>query len=149
MNKLFKVLLGLSLIGMLSGCGGKKIDRELIASEQGDLVVVNAEEVLSMIEDDKTFVFVVTQTQCSHCQQYEPRLLEVAVEENILVYQIIADKDTSSDSEALTELMESLELEYTPTTYMIVEGEVEDSFVGSITNEEITKYFKEQGVIVK
>ena len=143
MNKLIKFVLGIAIALSLVGCSSS-IDRSDIAADKGDLVVVSSEEVLNKIDDGNTFVFIITQTNCSHCKQYEPIIAELCVEESIKVYQIVADKD---DSDALDTLMERYEIEYTPTTFVVVEGELKDSFVGSVSLDELKDYFKKHKVI--
>ncbi|MBR3840853.1 MAG: thioredoxin family protein [Erysipelotrichales bacterium] len=143
MNKLFKFVLGVAITFSLVGCSSN-IDRSDITADKGDLVVVSSEEVLNKADEGGTFVFIITQTNCSHCKQYEPNVAEVCVDESIKVYQVVADKD---DSDALDTLMERFEIEYTPTTFVIVEGELKDSFVGNISVEELKDYFKKHKVI--
>lgn len=143
MNKLIKLIITLGLVLSLVGCSSS-IDRSDISVDKGDLVVTTAKEVLDKVDNGDTFVVIFTQTNCSHCKLYEPTVAEVCVDESIKVYQIVADKDSSG---SLDTLIERLEVEYTPTTFVIVEGEVEDSFVGNISVDELKDYFKKHKVI--
>lgn len=143
MKRTLKCILGVLLVIGLVGCSSKK-DRSDIEVENGGLVVISAQEVMDKIDNKDTFVFILTQTGCSHCQQYEPHVVEVCQEKNIQIYQIIADKD---DADSINELMERYGIEYTPTTFVVDAGEIEDSFVGSISTDELIKYLKKHKVI--
>lgn len=104
----------------------------------GELIYKLAEDVLRMINNDETFVVYLGTTTCSSCITYKPIVEEAVVENPITMYYVMMDESGMG-----ADLLASrVDLEYTPTTYYIEAGEIVDSYVGSMSKEELIEFFK-------
>ena len=139
MRKVIQIIIAVFLLLGLTSCATKDENKE-----QGELIVITTRDVLNKIDNDESFAFILTQTICGHCKEYEPIVLEVCLEEGAIIYQVIADKDNADD---VNELIERYSLESTPTTFVVKKGEIEDSFIGKISRSELVKYFKKHKII--
>ncbi len=142
MNKLVKLGLVMLLALGLVACSSKEEEKK-----QGEVIVINAEDVIKKMDNDETFIWILTQTTCSHCIAFEPHFTEVALEEGVTIYQLVADTDSSEDTNAVQTLLTTYGLEYTPTTVLVKDGEVKDTTVGDMSVTDFTKYLKDHGYL--
>ncbi len=77
-------------------------------------------ELLEKIENKESFILVITQTTCSHCAEYKPRIRKVLADNKITGYYI--EKDLLSEEEEI-QLNNIANISGTPTTVFITDGE--------------------------
>ena len=133
---LFIILICLVL---LTGCKTK--------DEKGKLITLDYDELKEKIDNEDSFILVVTRTDCSHCAIYIPRLEKVLKEYELTAYQI--EVDTWKDSEK-DDLGEICNVSGTPTTIFIENGEEKNTssrLVGERTQDQIINRFKAMGYI--
>ncbi|MFA5480932.1 MAG: hypothetical protein WC282_00910 [Bacilli bacterium] len=64
----------------------------------------NSEEVLSMLENDESFIFYVGHSGCSACQAFKPNLLRYINETKVLVHYLTFDSLDDPDYEQYAEI---------------------------------------------
>lgn len=95
------------------------------------------DEVVSMIDGNKTFYAFFKRDDCPHCPPFEENLREIAERKNLAVY--VVDTSLMSDSEK-EEYIEKFNVQYVPVIYNIQEGNVIDNIVGDTTLEELRNF---------
>jgi len=73
-----------------------------------------------MVDNKETFVLLVHQTGCEHCETYMPVYRSVADEHELQVYGINRSNFSNSESKAFAEI---LTISGTPTTVFFQDGE--------------------------
>ncbi|NLC41457.1 MAG: thioredoxin family protein [Erysipelothrix sp.] len=132
-----KIAIALMLVLLLLvSCGST----ELISLSDG-------QEIMEKMESDESFVFAIGTSTCPACTQYKPVLEELIESKDVEVFYIESDK---VDQAVVLELVEKYldnELEWTPTTYFIVDGEVTEALPGALRYTELVAKFEEYGFI--
>ena len=132
-----KIAIALMLVLLLLvSCGST----EVISYSDG-------EEIMEKLENDESFVFVIGTSTCPACTQYQAIVEELIKNKDAEVFYIESDK---VDQAAVLELVENYldnELEWTPTTYFVVDGEVTEILPGSLRYTELVTKFEEYGFI--
>ena len=141
MKKLLLCLMTLFVVLTISGC--KKEEKTYEYN-------YTATEVVEKIENDETFVVYLGTTTCSHCQAYGKLVPDYNKKYDLEIGHVVLDEVDKTDREGYDALMSILPIEYTPTTYFIIAGEMAGSVVGALDEEEIVdeliKYgFLEEG----
>lgn len=114
--------------------------------EETSLIKINGTELEQKLENKDTFILLVSQEGCSHCEEYAPVLKRILKENNITAYEIDW-KDLRND-ENLNKLFT---LDGTPTTIFINDGEEKTTInriVGAKSNyKDLKNKLKERGFI--
>ena len=113
-----------------------------------NLKKVNYNKVNSMMENKESFILCISRTTCSHCNDFKPKLNEVAKKYNKTIYYIDIDKETEENQNKFNELI-SFDGS-TPTTVFIKDGEEQTTanrIEGDTTKSVIIKKLKEKKVI--
>ena len=98
----------------------KPVQKGLIEKTSGD--------ILNMIINQESFIVYLGTSYCPHCVEYKPHVEEFLKDyKDVAIYYVVLDK---SDANQTSELVSLVALEYTPTTFLIVDGGTQDSFVG-------------------
>ena len=84
------------------------------------LMEVKYNEVIDMIKNKEDFVLLISQTTCSHCKNYKPKLEDVANEYKIKMYYIQVDLLTKEEKK---EFESYVSFSSTPATLFIKDGE--------------------------
>jgi len=111
------------------------------------LVELKINELQEKIDAKESFILVISQTTCSHCAEYKPRLKQILANNKIVAYYI--EKDVLNDDET-AQLNNIANISGTPTTVFIVNGEEENTatrIVGSKGNDVIKSRLKAMGYI--
>ena len=143
-RKFINIILVLIFALSFVGCSKKNVDRSDIDTVQGYVEVIDTASILEKIENKGSFIFVLTQTSCSHCQEYLPQMLETAQNHSIVIYDIVADED---DADTVQTLLDTYELEETPTTVLVVEGKIIAKKVGKMYADDLEKLLKKHGMV--
>lgn len=102
---------------------------------------LSSDKFFSKIDAGDDFILVYESKTCSACIAYKPDFAKVAKEEkykDVPVYYIEAESLSTTEKEKVTKY---LSVESTPTTYIIIDGNVEESVVGSVAVDEIENTF--------
>lgn len=144
MNKAKKraIILGTICLVILIGAfiGDKLLSKSYLAE-------IKYDEVMEKIDNDEDFILLVSQTTCTHCMDYKPKLEKVANKYKINVYYI--ETDLLSDEEE-AELKKHFSFRGTPQTIFVVDGKEETAATridGDVSEEKIISKFKSNGYI--
>jgi predicted bacteriocin transport accessory protein len=106
-------------------------------------------ELEEKIAKKESFILVISQTTCSHCAEYKPRLQKILAKNKVVGYFI--EKDILSDEE-VSRLNNIANISGTPTTVFIVNGEETSTatrIVGAKSTDAIISRLKAMGYIDK
>ena len=124
--------------------GGLVADRMLSKS---NLEEIKYDKMMEKVENKDSFILMLSQTECSHCKAFKPRLAKVAKEFNIKVYYLETDL---LDETTYDELKKTFNFSGTPTTIFIVEGEEKSAATrinGEASRDKIISKLKSNGFI--
>lgn len=139
MKKVMTLVFGLALVTILTGCVAEKEETEVSKSEVVNYV--KSDEILSQIENKETFAFMLVDKTCSACEFYKENTLPKMKEELGVVYDGIELNNIDSNEEELNSLVTLIEehlnndFSATPTTYFMVDGELQHAAVGALEYE--------------
>lgn len=124
--------------------GGIIYDRVFNTSK---LIEITYEKLVDKINNKDTFVLLISQTECSHCLAYKPKLDKVAKRYDLNIYVIEVDLLDEDDT---TELKKHFNYDGTPNTIFVKNGEettAANRIVGSASEEKIIAKLKSNGYI--
>lgn len=120
----------------------------ILSSNKNNLIKLSYNEVVEKINNKESFVLCISATYCSHCQDYKPKLKNVANDYNILIYYIDIDK---LDEKEYINLKKELSLDgSTPITIFFKNGEEATTATrieGDVKTEKIIEKLKANGFI--
>ena len=143
-NKLLRVILILICLGLIVFFV-KNLPEQ---SSSGKLIKVDYATVKKMMADEESFVLVVSQSTCSHCATYKPKIMQIAEDYKLDMYYIDYDNETKSDQEDFFE-----EFNFsgaTPTTMFIKDGQevsVLNRLEGDFGIKKVVKQLEKMGFI--
>lgn len=117
--------------------------------KQNNLINITGNELLEKLENKDTFILLVSQEGCSHCEEYKPILNRVLVEYNINAYELDLTK-LREDKDLYNKVTAIFNTQGTPTTIFINDGEektVINRLIGSTTYNSLIEKLKERGFI--
>ena len=123
------------------------LDIHFSNKNKSNLVEISYDELVQKMENKDTFVLLISQTTCSHCEAYKPKLDKVAKEYNIIVYYIEADLLSDSQTSGL---LNYFSYRGTPQTIFVIDGYEETAATrinGEATTDKIKSKFKSNGFI--
>ena len=104
-------------------------------------------ELREKIDNKDSFVLVITQDGCSHCQAYLPTIRGIANKYNVTFYDV---SQTNLNDEDKTYLKNVANIDGTPTTVFIENGEEKSTtnrLVGSVPEYRVVERLKALGYI--
>lgn len=104
-------------------------------------------EVIDKFENEESFVFVLGSSTCIACTTYKPILEEFIDQKDAEVLYVEVDTTDKTALETIVNDYIDGNLEYTPTTYVIEEGEVAEVVVGSISYSDLITLFEKHGML--
>ena len=114
----------------------------------GSLISLTYQQLQEKIDKKDDFILVVSQSTCSHCATYKPKLKIIAQDYNLDIYYI--DYDLEKDN-IKKEFLENYDLDgSTPTTMFIKNGKQTNMFdriEGDVSKEKAIEKFKKLGFI--
>lgn len=108
---------------------------------------IKYDELVKKIENKEDLVLLISQTTCSHCISYKPKLKNVANDYELTIYYIDVDL---LDNDELDDLKSYVNFTSTPTTVFLKEGTettVATRINGDSSEEKIIKKLKSNGFI--
>ena len=144
MNKSKKKAIILGIICFVILIGAFIGDRLLSKSY---LQEIKYSEVMEKIDNKESFILLLSQTTCTHCMDFKPKLKNVANKYKITVYYL--ETDLLSEEEE-NKLKEHFSFRGTPQTLFVVDGEEKTAATridGDVSEEKIISKFKSNGYI--
>lgn len=108
---------------------------------------IQYKELMEKIENKEDIVLLISQTTCTHCISFKPKLEEVANEYKVNIYYI--DVDLLSDDESV-KLKSHVNYSSTPATVFLKDGEEKTAanrINGDASIEKIVKKLKSNDFI--
>lgn len=105
------------------------------------------DEVIEKVENKDSFVLLISQTTCTHCISYKPKLEEVANKYKIDIYYIESNLLNDEERDKFTSY---INFSTTPVTVFIKNGEettVANRINGDASKDKIEKKLKSNGFI--
>ena len=149
MKKKIGIILGIVLvIGAIIGLfyASKTLNNKA-KEEDNHLVELTFSELQEKIDNKESFILLISQTNCSHCEEYKPILKEVLTENDIIGYEVDQKKMTAEENSKLKDIAN---ISGTPTTVFIVDGEEKSTtnrLVGAANKTRLENRLKAMGYI--
>ena len=108
---------------------------------------IKYEKLVEKIENKESLVVLFSQTTCTHCMDFKPKLKRVANKYKIEIYYLETDL---LDEETYKELKTKFSFSGTPTTVFIIQGEEKTAATrinGDVSEEKIISKLKSNGFI--
>lgn len=144
MNKAKKKAIILGVVCLIILLGAIIGDRLLSKSYLSE---IKYNVLMDKINKKEDFIILISQTTCSHCMDYKPKLEKVANKYKIMVYYLEADLLSGEEE---IELKKHLSFRGTPQTIFVVNGEEKTAATridGDVSEEKIISKFKSNGYI--
>ena len=104
-------------------------------------------DVIEKVENKESFVLLLSQTTCSHCMEFKPKLAKVAKQYKMELYYIEVNLLDEKEREKFKEYFS---YDATPTTIFVKEGVEATSanrINGNVSEEKIISKLKSNGFI--
>lgn len=117
-------------------------------AKNGSLVKLSYQEVLDKVENEDDFILAVSQSTCSHCATYRPKLQEIAKDYGIDIFYIDYDTESTKNQD---KFLKEFDLSgATPTTLFIKNGKevsILSRIEGDLSESKVIAQFKKMGFI--
>ena len=110
---------------------------------------IGYKEIIEKIEDKEDLILLISQTTCSHCENYKPKLKDVAKKYKLHVYYIDVDLLDEDEYDELNSYL-SFASSGTPITIFLKDGNestVANRIKGDSSKDKIVKKLKSNGFI--
>lgn len=134
-----KVLLVLFLLLSLTACNKK--------FSKGEVVTAYADEILEKLENKESFIVYVGYDDCQSCKEFKPILNQLIENYDITIYYLPTDDKQTEDQLNEIQYNYFYRMYWTPTTYIVEDGEVLAIKEQLIEYEELVEWLKEYGKI--
>lgn len=118
------------------------------STNESKLIELNIEDIIEKVNNKESFVLCISQTTCSHCASYKPKLDKISKEYDIEIFYIDIDK-YGEDGES--ELKKYISFDgSTPVTAFIKNGEettASNRIFGDSSYDKIVEKLKKTGFI--
>lgn len=133
--KKFFILGILVLTTLLTGCSNNNVITE-----------INYDKLEELIEAKETFILEITQTGCSHCEEFTPRFKAILKTNDLEAYSLNLYNLTSEEKDKFNDLTT---VTGTPTVLFYKEGKevTNTKIVGAQSNDDVEKILKKAGFI--
>lgn len=108
---------------------------------------ISYDEIMEKMENKEDVVLLISQTTCSHCISYKPKLRDVAKKYKLNIYYIDVDL---LEEEELKDLKSKISYTGTPVTVFLKNGEEKTAanrINGNSSKDKIIKKLKNNGFI--
>ena len=106
---------------------------------------LTSQEVLDKLANKETFVVNLGSSTCPACIAYEPVVKEFMKNYDVEIFTVTLDKETDEDAKAA--LLEAMPVEYTPSTQIVIEGEVVKKYEGVLEYKKLKELLTEYGFV--
>lgn len=124
------------------------LDTMANSKPKGELKEITYEEITKKVANKDSFILIVSQSTCSHCATYKPKVEQICKEHNLDVYYIDYDKYQNKEK-----FLNEFDLSgATPTTIFFQKGKeksILNRIEGDIAKEKVIETFKKMGFISK
>ena len=134
-----KVLLVLFVLLSLTACNKK--------FSKGEVVTAYADEVLEKLENKESFIVYVGYDDYQSCKEFKPILNQLIENYDITIYYLPTDDKQTEDQLNEIQYNYFYRMYWTPTTYIVEDGEVLAIKEQLIEYEELVEWLKEYGKI--
>lgn len=139
MKKIIPIII-ISLL-LLTGCTNKKYELTSQGNKSDNVyeetVELTYDQYKEKISNNESFIVLLYQTGCSHCESFEPKVNKIIKEYNLEIYSLnLADLSEKEYAVVKNKTF----VTGTPTTVFIKEGKYENKLVGDKEEEEIFKF---------
>lgn len=134
-----KVLLVLFVLLSLTACNKK--------FSKGEVVTAYADEILEKLENKESFIVYVGYDDCQSCKEFKPILNQLIENYDITIYYLPTDDKQTEDQLNEIQYNYFYRMYWTPTTYIVEDGEVLAIKEQLIEYEELVEWLKEYGKI--
>ena len=135
---LLVMLMACTLLG-ISGCSKKE--------EKTYEYPLSASELLEKIENKETFVVYLAATSCEQCGIYGKFIPKFNEQYDIEIMHVDMEQEKTNDKESHDEVLELFQLQYTPTTYVVIDGEIKEARDGRLNTETLIEYLSKYDLI--
>ena len=120
----------------------------LITGCQTNLEQITYHELMNKINKKDTFIIEITQNNCSHCEEFSPRLKTILETNKIKAYNLNLSNISEDD---YNKLAKDYNVSGTPTTMFFKEGKelINNRINGSISDKKIINILKRLNYIKK
>ena len=111
------------------------------------LVEIKYNEVMKKINNGDTFVLLLSQTTCSHCAEYKPKISRVAKKYKVTVYYLETNLLKKKEEK---EIKKHFNYSGTPTTVFVIDGyekTAANRINGDASEDKIISKLKSNGYI--
>lgn len=115
---------------------------------KNNLISLNYNDIMEKINNKESFVLCISRTNCSHCNDYKPKLKKVANKYDVKIYYTDVDLFDDKDYDKF-----KTDFSFdggTPTTIFIINGEEKTTATrveGDVSTEKIINKLKKNGFI--
>ncbi len=104
---------------------------------------VDFKELEEKIKNKESFILLISQESCSHCEDYTPKMKKVLKNNNLEAYNL---NITYVSEEDFNKFKEIFEFEGTPTTIFIKDGEEQKNtrLVGNVSEKKLKEALKKE-----
>lgn len=139
MKKIIPIII-ISLL-LLTGCTSKKYELTSQGNKSGNVyeetVELTYDQYKEKISNNESFIVLLYQTGCSHCESFEPKVNKIIKEYNLEIYSLnLADLSEKEYAVVKNKTF----VTGTPTTVFIKEGKYENKLVGDKEEEDIFEF---------
>ena len=128
-------------------CIGAFLVYVLAFKDPSNLVYIKVSDLQEKIKNKDSFILVVSQTGCSHCEQYLPELDrtldEYDLQANVINLTNLKDEEENT-------LKQMISYTGTPTTYFFIDGQEKTTlnrFVGYASKDKLVERLQTLGYI--
>ena len=128
----------------------KEKDVQSFVTTLTDEAIEKSKVIEEKIDNKDSFILVVSQSTCTHCATYKPKLEKISKKYNIDIFDIDYDLENKKTQK---EFLEEFDLDgSTPITIFIKDGKqtnLFDRLEGDVSESKAIEKFKEMGFIEK
>lgn len=114
--------------------------------KEGSLEKITYNQITEKIENKDSFILIISQSTCSHCATYKPKVKVIAEKYGLDIYYTDINLEKNKDT-----LLKELNLSgATPTTLFIQDGKetsILNRLEGDFSSETIIEEFRKMGFI--
>ncbi|MBQ2872873.1 MAG: thioredoxin family protein [Bacilli bacterium] len=135
------ILVSICLVILVGAFIGDKIMSKTYLNE------IKYEDLMNKIQNKEDVILLISQTTCSHCASYKPKLEKVANKYKLDIYYIDVDLLTAEEEKTFESY---IGFDGTPVTVFLKNGEettVANRINGNASTEKIEKKLKSNGFI--